>query len=215
MRDIEWGSYYWAEGNPKNSNRKHHFLQRALGGGRRRGAVCGGRVHLPAVPQQALRPARRVQDVRPAPRLDPAPGAVLPPPLPGRAVHRAPACHSGQPGRARQLLRMLRTVWQGETILYFPAVFPSLQLTSNSCLKSICPFFFLCLSCSSDYLVHCVLALNKNNEQGRWIPLPIFGLSSLLAQDSGYQCDKCRRMFCFNCDVYIHDVLFNCPGCVH
>ncbi|KAF9974790.1 hypothetical protein BGZ73_001724 [Actinomortierella ambigua] len=29
-----------------------------------------------------------------------------------------------------------------------------------------------------------------------------------------YQCKLCSRMFCADCDVFIHDVLHNCPGCL-
>ena len=33
--------------------------------------------------------------------------------------------------------------------------------------------------------------------------------------DSGrYDCPKCRHQFCFECDLYVHEVLRNCPGCV-
>lgn len=28
------------------------------------------------------------------------------------------------------------------------------------------------------------------------------------------QCPQCTRQFCFDCDVYIHTVLHNCPGCL-
>ena len=27
------------------------------------------------------------------------------------------------------------------------------------------------------------------------------------------QCPSCRHLFCFDCDVYIHESLHNCPGC--
>lgn len=27
------------------------------------------------------------------------------------------------------------------------------------------------------------------------------------------QCSLCRHLFCFDCDVYIHESLHNCPGC--
>ncbi|KAK4875443.1 hypothetical protein RN001_011865 [Aquatica leii] len=28
-----------------------------------------------------------------------------------------------------------------------------------------------------------------------------------------YQCPKCERTFCIDCDIFIHDVLHTCPGC--
>lgn len=27
------------------------------------------------------------------------------------------------------------------------------------------------------------------------------------------QCSDCKHLFCFNCDVYVHESLHNCPGC--
>lgn len=27
------------------------------------------------------------------------------------------------------------------------------------------------------------------------------------------QCPDCRQLYCFECDVYIHEQLHNCPGC--
>lgn len=27
------------------------------------------------------------------------------------------------------------------------------------------------------------------------------------------QCPKCKHLYCFDCDVYIHESLHNCPGC--
>ncbi|ORX66613.1 Ssl1-domain-containing protein [Linderina pennispora] len=29
-----------------------------------------------------------------------------------------------------------------------------------------------------------------------------------------YQCPRCRKEFCLECDVFIHETLHNCPGCV-
>ncbi|EMG50970.1 SSL1 General transcription and DNA repair factor IIH subunit SSL1 [Candida maltosa Xu316] len=30
---------------------------------------------------------------------------------------------------------------------------------------------------------------------------------------SRYRCPKCKQEFCINCDVFVHEVLHNCPGC--
>ena len=27
------------------------------------------------------------------------------------------------------------------------------------------------------------------------------------------QCSECKHLFCFDCDVYVHESLHNCPGC--
>ncbi|PSN43765.1 hypothetical protein C0J52_06399 [Blattella germanica] len=28
-----------------------------------------------------------------------------------------------------------------------------------------------------------------------------------------YECGKCNRIFCLDCDLFIHDSLHTCPGC--
>ncbi|KAL1137790.1 hypothetical protein AAG570_009486 [Ranatra chinensis] len=28
-----------------------------------------------------------------------------------------------------------------------------------------------------------------------------------------FQCETCNRMFCFDCDMFVHDALHTCPGC--
>ncbi|KAJ3148846.1 hypothetical protein HDU89_004426 [Geranomyces variabilis] len=30
-----------------------------------------------------------------------------------------------------------------------------------------------------------------------------------------YECGRCMNAFCWDCDVYVHEVLHNCPGCVN
>lgn len=34
-----------------------------------------------------------------------------------------------------------------------------------------------------------------------------------LLTSSRYRCESCKKDFCIDCDVYIHEVLHNCPGC--
>jgi len=36
-----------------------------------------------------------------------------------------------------------------------------------------------------------------------------------LAEEPGVvvKCGECSRVFCFDCDAYIHESLHNCPGC--
>lgn len=28
-----------------------------------------------------------------------------------------------------------------------------------------------------------------------------------------YQCNRCVKIFCVDCDIFVHDVLHTCPGC--
>ena len=28
-----------------------------------------------------------------------------------------------------------------------------------------------------------------------------------------YKCPKCRRFFCCDCDIFMHETLHSCPGC--
>lgn len=43
------------------------------------------------------------------------------------------------------------------------------------------------------------------------------GRSSLDCSDNYYiwlrRCTGCRQLFCFECDLYIHESLHVCPGC--
>lgn len=34
-----------------------------------------------------------------------------------------------------------------------------------------------------------------------------------LLTSSRYRCEDCKRDFCIDCDVFIHEILHNCPGC--
>ena len=27
------------------------------------------------------------------------------------------------------------------------------------------------------------------------------------------RCPECKQLFCYDCDLYIHETLYNCPGC--
>ena len=27
------------------------------------------------------------------------------------------------------------------------------------------------------------------------------------------RCGECKQLFCYDCDLYIHETLHNCPGC--
>lgn len=29
-----------------------------------------------------------------------------------------------------------------------------------------------------------------------------------------FQCGRCHQCFCYDCDIFIHETLHNCPGCV-
>ena len=39
------------------------------------------------------------------------------------------------------------------------------------------------------------------------------GAGSAVAAPMRLRCPRCRNVFCVDCDVYIHEVLHNCPGC--
>lgn len=38
--------------------------------------------------------------------------------------------------------------------------------------------------------------------------------NSDVVQTMKFQCPKCREVFCFDCDSFIHEELHNCPGCL-
>jgi len=40
-----------------------------------------------------------------------------------------------------------------------------------------------------------------------------YGCQKQLANNSIFSCPKCKKIYCSDCDDYIHDSLHNCPGC--
>ncbi|KAF4005316.1 Ssl1-like family protein [Saccharomyces cerevisiae] len=52
-----------------------------------------------------------------------------------------------------------------------------------------------CFSCQSRF------PILKNHKNGK------------LLTSSRYRCEDCKQEFCVDCDVFIHEILHNCPGC--
>lgn len=42
-----------------------------------------------------------------------------------------------------------------------------------------------------------------------------YGCQGELKDQHVYVCTVCRNVFCVDCDVFVHDSLHCCPGCVH
>ena len=58
---------------------------------------------------------------------------------------------------------------------------------------------------------------NSNDEQGSNAPGLVGGGSSLVegaSESARYECEACHNHFCVDCDVFCHQALFNCPGCL-
>ena len=34
-----------------------------------------------------------------------------------------------------------------------------------------------------------------------------------LSESGRYECETCHSFFCLDCDVFCHEVVYNCPGC--
>ena len=45
------------------------------------------------------------------------------------------------------------------------------------------------------------------------IPILHKELSDDNATKEYYICKECNNLYCVDCDKYIHDILYNCPGC--
>ena len=45
------------------------------------------------------------------------------------------------------------------------------------------------------------------------VPIRLKELSSDVAIKEYLTCTHCSQNYCVDCDNYIHDILFNCPGC--
>ncbi|KAL1914932.1 uncharacterized protein VTP21DRAFT_7848 [Calcarisporiella thermophila] len=44
-------------------------------------------------------------------------------------------------------------------------------------------------------------------------PGAIPSIAQETASSGRYQCSKCKQHFCVDCDIFVHEVLHNCPGC--
>ncbi|KAI1460800.1 TFIIH basal transcription factor complex, subunit SSL1 [Annulohypoxylon moriforme] len=51
---------------------------------------------------------------------------------------------------------------------------------------------------------------NSGAGAGGVVPPPLKGLS----ESGRYACEVCRNHFCIDCDLFAHEVLHNCPGCL-
>lgn len=40
-----------------------------------------------------------------------------------------------------------------------------------------------------------------------------FGCQTVLSKHMVYRCPECKKLFCFECDLFIHETLHVCPGC--
>ncbi|CAK9440358.1 uncharacterized protein LODBEIA_P44580 [Lodderomyces beijingensis] len=61
---------------------------------------------------------------------------------------------------------------------------------------------------ASEYCFGCQLKFPAGVETSSASRRAIESLTS-----SRYQCVRCEQDFCINCDVFVHEVLHNCPGC--
>eukprot|EP01095_Lingulamoeba_sp_RSL-Kostka_P011531 TRINITY_DN4416_c0_g1_i1.p1 TRINITY_DN4416_c0_g1~~TRINITY_DN4416_c0_g1_i1.p1 ORF type:complete len:395 (-),score=94.38 TRINITY_DN4416_c0_g1_i1:22-1206(-) len=58
-------------------------------------------------------------------------------------------------------------------------------------------------------------AINNNNDYDNNITENCYSCCSiLLSSESSYKCSDCQNLFCYDCDIYIHEHLHNCPGCL-
>ena len=55
--------------------------------------------------------------------------------------------------------------------------------------------------------------LNCVEQSAMRITLLIFGATGGKVTGVRVACPRCKQHFCFDCDIYIHESLHNCPGC--
>jgi transcription initiation factor TFIIH subunit 2 len=71
-----------------------------------------------------------------------------------------------------------------------------------------------CYGCMRDLTRSLVFAMR--NDQGQK-DAPMGSLVQAISLSGGapmvLRCPACREIFCFDCDVFCHDALHNCPGC--
>jgi hypothetical protein len=175
----------------------------------RRGRVlaAAGQLHVPALPRARGRAAQRVPRVRADARCVAAPGAVVPPPLPhqalcggraGGAGRRRPGAAPAQPPRqpicppASRSARLLRHA--------------GVRAPRLRCGRS--------LRCAAQGP-----AAQGEEDRTNGGALACFGCFAELRAVCGggaslaVLCPDCRRLFCYECDAFVHEHLHNCPGC--
>lgn len=52
------------------------------------------------------------------------------------------------------------------------------------------------------------------NEYVSTAPCMCYGCCTQVSDDACFACPDCGNVFCSDCDVFVHDLLHNCPGCV-
>eukprot|EP00056_Hartaetosiga_gracilis_P005265 m.82985 g.82985 ORF g.82985 m.82985 type:complete len:442 (+) comp12107_c0_seq6:82-1407(+) len=56
---------------------------------------------------------------------------------------------------------------------------------------------------------------NNNNNDKSNLSSVCAGCEDIMEEDThAYQCPKCEGVFCFACDLFCHEEMFNCPQCV-
>ena len=61
--------------------------------------------------------------------------------------------------------------------------------------------------CGPEYCYGCMRAFQAAGEAG-----PGIGDGASMAGFAS-RCPQCRRLFCYDCDAFVHMTLHNCPGC--
>jgi len=69
-----------------------------------------------------------------------------------------------------------------------------------------------CYGCSSILEAPPVSRLSSGGRTARAAPVGA-GLSGSKSSAIVLRCPECRRIFCLDCDVYVHEQLHSCPGC--
>lgn len=66
---------------------------------------------------------------------------------------------------------------------------------------------------SSGRCFSCDMAFPAIPPAAEWEALTAATKSKGISASSRYECSRCRRHFCIDCDLFLHEIVHNCPGC--
>ena len=70
-----------------------------------------------------------------------------------------------------------------------------------------------CYGCMRDLTSALIFAAKRYHQEGSMMDETTMAISLSGGAPMVLRCPLCRQLFCFDCDVYIHDALHNCPSC--
>lgn len=83
-----------------------------------------------------------------------------------------------------------------------------------------------CFACSRVFITNAELGLDQKKKKKKRIMMKATSIEEMgdkssraataseVVKTMKFKCTKCREVFCFSCDMFLHETLHNCPGCL-